>query len=176
MPDSSSLAKYYEGLTNAELLNLRSEGGFTDEAERVISEELRRRNLNASDLKRYEAQGERIKLREETTEKGSGGRGPGLLFFGRHYLNEQDRQANIQVRTKWFTLGGVPLVPLASYRFQCTGDAHNWLSDNGKQRVINRVPLNWEQVFLTWLKTAAVLIAGILVMAGIFWCVNHGRR
>ena len=164
MPDPNALAKYYEALTNAQLLNLKREGGFTEEAERVLADELRRRNLEAGDLKGYEAQSERIKLREETTEKNPRGRGLSLLFFGRRYLNEEDRKANIQIRTKWFALGGIPLVPIASYRFQCTRDTRRWFSRNGTQRVINRVPLNWTQVLLTWLKMAVVLVFVFVVV------------
>jgi hypothetical protein len=164
MPDPNALAKYYEALTDAQLLNLKREGGVTEEAERLLADELRRRNLDAGDLKRYEAQGERIKLREETTEKGSRVRGPGLLFFGSSYLNEEDRKANIQIRTKWFALGGIPLVPIASYRFQCTGDTRRWSSRDSTQRVINRVPLNWTQVLLTWLKMAVVLVFVFVVV------------
>jgi len=175
MPDPNALAKYFETLNNAELLNLKREGGFTKEAVRVLADEFRRRNLDAGDLKRYEAQGERIKLREETTEKGSRGRGPGLLFFGRRYLNEEDRKANIQVRTKWFALGGIPIVPIASYRFHCSGDARKWSQEDVKPRVINRVPLNWLQVFVTWLKMAIVLIFVILLAAGIIWYQNRAK-
>ena len=167
MSDPNALAKYYETLNNSQLLNLKSEGGFTEEAERVLADELRRRNLDAGELKRYKAQGERINLREETAEKGSRGRGPGLLLFGSRYLNEEDRKANVQVRTKWFALGGMPIVPIASYRFQC--------SDARKQRVIDRVPLNWTQVLQTWLKMAIILALVILLAAGIIWYQNHGR-
>lgn len=175
MPDPDALAKYYETLNDSQLLNLKSEGGFTEEAERLLADELRRRNLDAGDLKRYEAQGERIKLREETTEKGSRGRGPGLLFFGKHYLNEEDRKANIQVRTKWFALGGMPIVPIASYRFHCSGDAPKWSSRDAKQRVIDRVPLNWTQVFVTWFKMAVVLVVVTVLAAGFILYKNHGR-
>jgi hypothetical protein len=69
MPDAGALEKYYETLTDAQLLNLRSEGGFTEQAEQVLADELKRRNLRASDVKRY-AVPERIKLREEVQEKG----------------------------------------------------------------------------------------------------------
>ena len=174
MSDPIALAKYYKTLNNSQLLNLESEGGFTEEAARVLADELRLRNLDAGELKRYKAQGERIILREETAEKGSSGWGPGLLFFGKRFLNEEDRKANIQVRTKWFSLGGIPLVPIASYRFQCS-DARVWSSRDGKRRVIDRVPLNWTQVLLTWLKMALVLVLVILLAAGIIWYQNHGK-
>ena len=144
MLDLDALAKHYKYLTDGELLSLKSEGGFSEEALPVLADELKRRNLRDGDLRRY-AVPERIKLREETREKGFRFRGPGLLFFGRTFLNEADKEANIQVRTKWFALGGIPLLPIASYRFKCTGDTGNWFHDDSTQRVVDRIPLNWHR-------------------------------
>ena len=53
MPDANELAGYYKTLTDQELLNLKREGGFTAEAERVLGEELARRSLVSGALKRY---------------------------------------------------------------------------------------------------------------------------
>jgi len=173
MPGTIALAKYYETLTDAALLNLANEGGFTEEAQQVLAKELGRRNLGDGDLKRYVAQGERTKLREEAKEKGFRSRGPGLLFFGRRYLNDADRRANIQLRTKWFALGGIPLVPIASYRFKCTGSTGRWHLVDPDQRVIDRVPLNWTQVFLTWMKTAIFILIVCLLVVAFAWCRDH---
>ncbi|MGI4828380.1 MAG: hypothetical protein ACRYFU_09365, partial [Janthinobacterium lividum] len=152
MVDTNALAKHYETLTDAQLLTLKSDGGLVDEAEPVLASELSRRNLKDGDLKRYKVP-ERILLREEVKEKGFRGKGPGLIFFGRHFLNEADKEANIQVRTKWFAIAGIPLIPLASYRFKCTNESRGLLGWDADQRVLNRVPLNWTQVSLTWMKT-----------------------
>lgn len=175
MFDPSALAKHYETLTDAELLILRSEGGLTDEAEPVLANEIRRRNLKETVLKRHKVH-QRILLRDEAKEKGFGGRGPSLQFFGRHFLNQADKEANIQIRTKWFVLGGIPLIPLASYRFKCTGDPNKWFHWDTEQRVINRVPLNWTQVFLTWMKTAIVIIGAGLVLAGYLFYQDWKRH
>jgi hypothetical protein len=78
--DLSALAKHYETLTDAELLILRSEGGLTDEAEPVLANEIRRRNLKETVLKRHKVH-QRILLRDEAKEKGFGGRGPSLQFL-----------------------------------------------------------------------------------------------
>jgi hypothetical protein len=58
MPDAKELEKYYKRLTDQELLNLKREGGFTAEAERVLGEELARRSLASAALKRYVAGGD----------------------------------------------------------------------------------------------------------------------
>ena len=166
MLDTIALAKYYETLTDSALLNLAREGGFTEEAQQVMAQELRRRNLNDDDLKRYVARGEQIKLREEAEERGATtGRGPGFLLFGRRFLNDSDKEAKIQLRTKFFAVGGIPLIPIASYRFKYTGHRE-------QGRVIDRVPLNWAQVFITWGKTAMLLIGlGLLIVL-----IEEGRR
>jgi hypothetical protein len=167
MPDTNALQKYYQTLTDDELLNLKKDGGFTEEAGKVLGNELARRKLATADLKRYVAETERSKLREEVEERGGGYRFPGLQFFGRRYLNEADKEANIQIRTKWFTMSGIPLIPLASYRFKCRANPGKWFLTNTQQEVINRVPLDWIQVFITWGKTATLVLGGFLLVVGI---------
>src|SRR3984885_15003914 len=52
MLDAKALDAYYKTLTDQELLKLRAEGGFTEEAERRLDEELSRRSLTSDDAKR----------------------------------------------------------------------------------------------------------------------------
>jgi hypothetical protein len=174
--DAASLAKHYATLSDAEILNLKKEGGFTEEAARVLEQELLRRNLHEKAVKRHDAISERDLLREEAREKGFSGKGPGLLLFGSGYLSEKDRKANIQLRTKFFSLGGLPLIPIASYRFQCSGQGSRWsrwFPTSADQRVVSRVPLNWSQVGLIWLKTA-IFIACVTLVA-IVWFHSHRK-
>jgi hypothetical protein len=169
MPDATALEKYYQTLTDQQLLNLKREGGFTVEAEQVLGKELARRNLGPRDLKQYAAYIKRNKLREEVTERGGGYRELGLQFFGGRYLSEADRIANIQVRTKWFTISGIPLTPIASYRFKC-------ISGSGKSSVIDRVSLDWVGVSKTWTKMAITLVGAVLLIAGIYWLLDRTRH
>jgi hypothetical protein len=169
MPDANALEEYYKTLTDQQLLNLKREGGFTVEAEQVLGKELARRNLGPGDLKQYVAVVKGDKLREEVTERGGGYRELGLQFFGERYLSEADKNANIQVRTKWFTIGGIPLIPIGSYRFKC-------ISNSGKRSVIDRVSLDWVQVFQTWTKTAIMLSGAVLLIIGICWLLDRTRH
>jgi hypothetical protein len=141
----------------------------------VLGKELARRNLGSGDLKRYVAETQRNKLREEVTERGGGYRSLGLQFFGGRYLNEADRRANIQVRTKWFTMSGIPLIPIASYRFKCTGISGE-STHASEHRVIDRVSLDWPQVFITWIKTAILFVGAGLLIVGISWYMDHRRH
>lgn len=163
MPDATALEKHYKALTDRELLKLRSEGGFTEEAERVLANELARRHLASGDVKKYVAASERNNLRDEVVERGGGYRSLGLQFFGRSFLNESDRAANIQVRTRWFTMSGIPLIPIASYRFK----AGSPFSAFTQRSVIDRVPIHWPQVFMTFLKTASFIIGACLLIVGL---------
>lgn len=52
MPDAKALDAYYKTLTDQELLKLRAEGGFTEEAEQKLGKELARRGLTADEAKR----------------------------------------------------------------------------------------------------------------------------
>jgi hypothetical protein len=53
MPDARTLEAYYKTLTDQELLKLRADCGFTEEAEQTLGKELARRNLKSDDAKRY---------------------------------------------------------------------------------------------------------------------------
>jgi hypothetical protein len=134
------------------------------------------RNLGPGDLKRYVAATQRNKLREEVTERGGGYRSLGFQFFGGRYLNESDRGANILIRTKWFTISGIPLIPIASYRFKCTSRPGKWSQSNTGQKVIDRVSLDWAQVFITWIKTAILFVGAGLLIVVISWYLDRGRH
>jgi hypothetical protein len=175
MPDATVLETYYKALTDRELLKLRTDGGFTEEAEQVLCKELDRRHLTTGDVKKYVAATERNDLRDEVVERGGGYRSLGLQFFGKTYLNESDRVAKIQVRTKWFTASGIPLIPIASYRFKCAENSGSSFRTNTRRNVINRVPLNWPQVFMTFAKTAMQVIGWILLIVAISELLS-GRR
>ena len=167
MPDKTALENYYRTLTDQQLLQLRSEGGFTADAEHALSIELSQRHLGSSDVNKYVEATERNKLRDEVVERGGGYRGLGFQFFGKGFLNEADRSANIEVRTKWFTMSGIPVIPIASYRFKCAKEPGSSFSTSTQRNVISRVPLCWRQVFLTFAKTAAAIFGVGLLIVGL---------
>jgi hypothetical protein len=164
MLDLDAIAKHYQTLTDGELLNLQAEGGFADEALPVLRDELARRKLTKADLTQHIKSVADIRLADEAKEKGLGGRGPGLMFFGRRYLNADDKAANIQIQTKFFSLGGFPLIPLASYRLKCKGGEGKWFDWSTNRQVLNRVPLDWPQVIVVWTK-AVLAVVGFLALA-----------
>lgn len=163
MPDTTALEKYYKTLTDQQLLNLGAKIGFTPQAEQVLRSELAQRHLGSGDVKKYVVATERSKLRDEVVERGGGYRSIGLQFFGISFLNEADRGAAIQVRTKWFTISGIPLIPVASYRFKAGGP----FPANTQRSVIDRVPIYWPQVLMTFVKAASLIIGAALLIVGL---------
>jgi hypothetical protein len=164
MNSHTDYAKTYENMSDGQLLQTANEGGLVDEAKQTLAEELRRRNLKAGDLPRHK-ESPRSRLRREATERELPTRtGPtGFVFYGRHYLTPADKEASIQLRTKWVALGGLPIIPLASYRFKCKQRGWKFFHWTD-QVVINRVPLNWDQVLLTWLKASPFYIAILTIL------------
>jgi len=161
-------ATTYENMSDGQLLQTANEGGLVDEAKQALANELHRRNLKKSDLVHHK-ESPRVRLRRETTERElplSRYGGTGILFFGRRYLSQSDKDANIQLRTKWIALSWLPLIPLASYRFKCKRQGWKFFYWTD-QVVLNQVPLNWGQVFLTLVKASPVYIAIL-----IFFCMR----
>jgi len=156
METQANFAATYQHMSDGQLLEMANEGGLIPEAQQALSDELHRRKLKKTDLPRY-IQSPRERLHQETNEKRVR-RGTGLIFFGRRYLTQVDREANIQLRTKWLAFAYLPLVPLASYRFKCRHEGSKWFGWT-EQNPISRVPLNWDQVALTWLKASPFYLA-----------------
>jgi len=125
-------------------------------------------------VKRYAAASKRSNLQDEVVERGGGYRSLGHQFFGKRYFNEADKRANIQTWTKWFTISGIPLIPIASYRFKCTHSSGKQFPTNIQKRVIDRVPLNWSQVFIVWIETAILIVGVGLLIVGVSWYLNRG--
>jgi hypothetical protein len=174
METQSQLAATYQNMSDGELLLVSSEGGLMPEAKQALAEELHRRKLKASDLPHHK-QTAKEQLKEEAQERWfplARYHSLGFGLYGRSYLNEADREANIQVRTKFFVFI-IPLVPIAAYRFKCTGEPNKWFQWNTDQRVLNRIPLVWTQVLMTWLKT--LLWIGGTLAAVVFYEKLRGR-
>ncbi|MDP9050107.1 MAG: hypothetical protein M3O31_05190 [Acidobacteriota bacterium] len=162
MESPTQFASTYQHMSDGELVQIANEGGLLPEAKQALAEELRRRKLKVADLLHLK-EPHRTSLEKETTERWfpmTWGHTLGFGLYGGKYLNERDREDNIQVQTKFFVFG-IPLVPVASYRFKCSGSADKWLQWNPSQKPLNRVRLDWSQVFMTWFQTALWIVGTI---------------
>jgi hypothetical protein len=168
----SDFATEYQQMPDGQLLLLANEGDLVDEAHQALTEELRKRNLKKQDivLPKKKTPHERLQeaAEEKTIASGRGGN-TGFYFYGRHYLNEADKAADIQLRTKWFVLASIPLVPLASYRLKCKQKSFGWFRWYTEQQIVNRVALNWNQILLTWIKTFIVIAVFVAAMILYLW-------
>jgi hypothetical protein len=161
----------YQHMSDGQLLQTANEGGLIPEAHQALTEELHRRNLKSGDLPKYK-ESPRTRLKRESAQRElplSRYGGTGYFFFGRHYLTQADKEANIQLRTKWFSVSYLPIVPLASFRFKCKHRGWRFFGWTD-QVVVSNVPLNWNQVFLTWLKASPVYLA---IFALFFVWITH---
>jgi hypothetical protein len=171
LTEHTDFAAEYRAKTDEQLLQIAGEGDLLDEARLALHSEMQTRKLTPEMVKDYRAETQRYELaqRAEDPNVSRSLLGMGFSLFGRAYLSEEDRAHGIQVRTKWFTLRGLPVIPIASYRYSCH-DVTTGLIHWKEEKVIDRVGLNWRQVGLTWLKTTGLFVfAALLFIAFLAW-------
>lgn len=108
MPSTKALDEHYRALSDNELLKLAAGGGFTEEAEQVLSNELARRNLTFDEAKRHFAP-------EWLDKANAGALGVLVLQNGERLtvqvvgLNEHGDRLSVQViPAEGFTRKGLP--------------------------------------------------------------------
>jgi hypothetical protein len=171
MDEHTNFAVEYKGLTDEQLLQIAGEGGLVEEAAQAIQIEMRSRKLTPAMVENYRAETQRYELarKAEDPNRSQSMFGTGFTILGRAYLSDQDKAQGIQVRTKWFALRGLPLFPVASYRYSCQ-DVTTGLIQWKEEKVIDQVPLNWKQAGRTWLKTTGLIILSLaLLIAFLEW-------
>lgn len=154
----------YQHLTQGELLHLAEERAeLTDDARLALDEELHRRALSQSDLDSYRLQREAAdkadKLKRATPTY-IHNVGLGKRFFGKANRHRDPEKLFEQYDTTlWFVVFWFPVFPIAT--FTVRRNLERWLGFTvGSEAVaIERHPRNWEQILLTWVKAASVLLA-----------------
>jgi hypothetical protein len=166
--NSTEFQSVYETKGDDELLRLAVHlDELTPEAREALSVELARRKLSTSDVE--ELISEDVSHAKEEAKK------IGTLFvayngIGRQRYGKANRTFDTQTKleqfttTVFFVLFWIPLVPVGTYRVQKT---KGWASDD--LRVLERLPLNWEQVLTIWVVTAAIMLASLWIMKLLFW-------
>jgi hypothetical protein len=154
----------YQHLTQDELLHLAAEKEqLTDEARLALEGELNRRKLSRSDIGSYrlesEAADEADKLKRATPSY-IRNVGLGKKFFGKTNRHRHTERLFEQYDTTlWFAVLWFPVFPIATYTVR--RDLERWLGMlvASDPVAVERHPRNWEQILLTWVKAAAVLLA-----------------
>jgi hypothetical protein len=153
----------YEHLTDDELLRVAEDrNDLTDDARVVLDSELRRGNLSSVDVDSYKTG----RVAEERAEQL---RRVNRFYiaragFGMKFLGKTDRRpdpngkAEYYIATLWFVVFWFPVFPVACYtvhhRFE------RWWGGDvaSKEIAVERHPRNWQQILLTWVKAALVLM------------------
>jgi hypothetical protein len=154
----------YQHLTQDELLHLADERTeLTEEARLALDGELHRRTLSSSDIDSYrlecEAADKADKLKRATPDLIVSG-SFGEKFFGKtNRHRDPERLFEQYDATLWFVVLWLPIFPIATYTVQ--RDLERWLGMlvASDPVAIERHPRNWEQILLTWVKAASVLLA-----------------
>ena len=155
----------YQHLTDDELLHLAEERvQLTDDARVSLEAEISRRRLSSSDIDSYRVQREAT----EKAEKLKRDAVPSFIFdvgLGKKFLGRANRRRDPSGlfehydTTLWFVVLWFPVFPIASYTVR--RDLERWLGMTvpSDAVAIERHPRNWEQILLTWVKAASLLLA-----------------
>ena len=154
-----NLAEEYRRKTDEELLRLAADPQqFTPEASAVLNDELTCRRIDESKLKAFRD--------EEEHQKQEQNRNPGRLFvlhgygIGRKRYGKAERIYNAETRmerfktTVFIVLLWLPLIPTGTFLVE---RKRAFFSSN--MTVLERLPLDWEQVLKAWVVAAAILLA-----------------
>lgn len=158
------LAEEYEGKTDEELLRLALDPGqLTPQANVALNGELARRRINNAE--RLNASREEEEQRKEELK-----RDPGRLFvvhyygIGRKRFGKAERIYNQETgmeqfkTTVFIVLLWLPLIPTGTFLVE---RKRALFSD--EMTVLERLPLDWEQVLKVWVVASAALLTVIWV-------------
>lgn len=158
-----NLAEEYRSKTDEELLRLAADQQqLTPEANAVLNDEFARRRINDSELKAFRD--------EEEQQKQEQNRNPGKLFvlhaygIGRKRFGKAERIYDPETRMERFkttvfvVLFWLPVIPTGTFLVE---RKRAFFSND--MTVLERLPLDWEQVLRVWVVASAVLLVLIWV-------------
>lgn len=154
----------YQHLTSDELLHLAEERQLlTDEARLALEGELSRRRIFPTDIDAY-------RLQREAADEADKLKRAARNFiphagFGKKFMGRSSRRRDPgglfeeYETTMWFVVLWFPIFPIATYTIR--RDLERWLGLTmaSSEVAIERHPRNWEQILLTWVKAALVVLA-----------------
>ena len=158
----------YQHLTDDELLHLGEEGDqLTEEARHELEAELGRRKLSSRDVDSYRLQREAAQESDElkrATPKFVHHSGVGQMFLGKTNRRRDPSGLFEQYdATLWFVVFWLPVFPIATYTVKRSLERWLGLAWAGGETAVERHSRNWEQILLTWVKAAALVLVLRLV-------------
>ena len=150
----------YQTLSRDEVLRLALEKSqLTDEARLSLDAELARRRLSEDDIVTFKAEETAAtRAREKEVHEVSFSFVEKKLRGRTNYTHDPRFRIEEFGTTLWVVLFWIPVIPLASYRIR--RKFRRWwnISASDRYRVLERLPRNWEQILVSWIKTVAVLL------------------
>jgi hypothetical protein len=150
----------YQYLTQDELLNFAQQRNqLTDEARLELDSELGRRRIGAIEVAHYARESIAQQKADERRIKRS------RNFYetrNKRFIGKKNRKLDPRFRvdefdtTLWFVIW-IPVVPLGSYRVR-RRFRRLWNPCRSRRlHILETRPRDWEQILLTWMKTATAL-------------------
>jgi hypothetical protein len=176
MKNRVSSVPEYQHLTEDELLSIAEDREhLTDEARMALDTELSRRKLSSANVDSHRLQEERANKTDELKRAA-----PKYFFrvgFGQKFLGKTNRQRDPSGlfekynSTLWFVVLWFPIFPMGTYTVR--GSLTKWLGIvfASDEVALERLPRNWEQIFLTWIKAVVLLftlrLAFLMLLRGV---------
>lgn len=159
----------YARLTDDEITHLAEERGeLTEEAKQQLDAELRRRNITAADVAAYSAESQRLSETPDPnlfTARVYHPYGIGRKLFGKtNHSYDPGSEFEEFDTTLWFVIFWLPVIPLSSYRVR--RDVRRQWKYLFSRRIwtVRKLPRNWGQILLTWIKAAVLLLVAMLIL------------
>jgi hypothetical protein len=158
---------HHESLTDDEVLQIATEREqLTGYARMLLDLELARRQLSIKDVQSQKVAYERAEKRDRArlghrilSQSTFSRPGFGINFLGkRNFCRDPAGHFEEYDATQWIAVFWLPIFPIATCTVHRTLSRWLGLSFKSDPQIIARHPRNWEQILLTWVKTAAVLL------------------
>jgi len=163
----------YQSLTDDEVLQIATEREqLTDDARSMLDSELALRKLSIKDVQSQKIAYERAEKLERArlghkilSQRTFSRRGFGINFFGKTNVR-RDPAGHFEEydATQWVVILWIPVFPVATCTVHRTRSRWLGLTFKSAPQIIARHARNWEQILLTWVKTAAILLGLRLVL------------
>lgn len=163
----------YQSLTDDEVLQIATEREqLTDDARSMLDSELARRKLSIKDVQSHKVAYQHAeKLERARTQHTLANRrtfdrsGIGFTFLGKRNLHrDPSGRSEKYDSTRWFTAFWIPVFPVATFTVERTISRWMGIPWKSDPHVIARHTRDWEQILLTWVKTASILLAARLLL------------
>lgn len=162
-----TFADHYRELNDDALLRIASDRhDLTPEAAQALDSEMSIRHLSTKQVKTIVEEDRKFDKHQALSDAAStsGFRGTGTGFFGCWNV-EQTHGMETYTATKFIMLVYFPLIPLGTFRLM-RNPRQRWFKRLGGRefRVVEALPLDWNQVLWSWGKAAAFIFVLLLVI------------